>query len=654
MKTLDPKQIVVVLVAAAGLLVLGRCSAGWGSWSADARPSSEAGSQGDVQAQPPAALWTCPMHAQIQLPDPGDCPLCGMDLVPVSSAGDEGPRRLVMTPAARELAQIVTSAVRRKSVVRPIQLVGKVDFDQTAVRTISARVPGRLDRLYVDYAGVRVQLGDHLVWLYSPDLLSAQEELFSTSERLRATANEASEFLAESNRRAYQGAREKLLLWGLTEQQVAEIEARGTADDHMMITSPTSGVVVEKLVEEGDYVQTGSAIYQIADLSRLWVQIDAYEQDLAWLRYGQELVIEAEALPGELIAGSISFIDPFVDEATRTAKVRVNVENADGRLKPGMFVRAVAEARLGAGGRVQSPELAGKWVSPMHPEIVKDAPGSCDVCGMDLVSAESLGLVYAPADDAMLPLVVPTSAVLVTGKRAVVYVEVPDAERPTYEGREVSLGPRAADEYVVLSGLQEDERVVTNGAFRIDSSMQILAKPSMMDMRAERPRPAEPELQLLRVSLEPLYAAYFELQQALAADEQATAAHAVQHLASALAQVSDAGLPSLSREVWSAQSARLQAGLDAAARAIEATPDGRDSLDLEALRSAFEGLSGALIEVDREFGHGASQPRFEVHCPMASDGAGASWLQLGEEIRNPYFGAPMLRCGVVTRTSEGS
>ena len=161
-------------------------------------------------------------------------------------------------------------------------------------------------------------------------------------------------------------------------------------------------------------------------------------------------------------------------------KVRVNVPNDDGRLKPEMFVRAIVQSNIAAGGRVLNASLAGKWISPMHPEIIKDQPGDCDICGMPLVRAESLGYVTAEPTNAAKPLIVPVKAVLLTGTRAIVYVEVPDADKPTYEGREIVIGPRAGDFYLVKSGLKEGDLVVTNGNFKLDSALQISAKPSMM------------------------------------------------------------------------------------------------------------------------------------------------------------------------------
>jgi len=259
--------------------------------------------------------------------------------------------------------------------------------------------------------------------------------------------------------------------------------------DHVTIYAPTEGVVTEKHATEGMYVEVGTKIYTIADLSQLWVKLDAYESDLPWLRYGQEVEFTTQAYPGQPFKGAISFIDPVLDDKTRTVKVRVNVDNSDGKLKPQMFVKAIVHSKIAASGRVMTAEMAGKWICPMHPDVVKLAKGSCDICGMDLVTTESLG--YVRADEPKEPpLVIPASAALITGKRAVVYVNMPDTEKPTFQGREIVLGPRAGDYYLVESGLQEGEIIVTNGNFKIDSALQIQAKPSMMNPEGEKARAA--------------------------------------------------------------------------------------------------------------------------------------------------------------------
>lgn len=377
-------------------------------------------------------VWTCSMHPQVRQDHPGDCPICGMDLIPVQEEVEEeggGDRTLTVSEAARSLMDISTSRVERRPVAEQVMLAGKVGYDEGLVSRITAWVPGRIDRLYVDSTGAVVEKGQPMVDLYSPGLLAAQEELL---QALEAVARAEDAGAAEASRAAaatVDAARERLRLWGLSGEQVALVEERGTAEPVTTILAPAGGTVIGLGAAEGVYVSTGTAIYTIADLSRVWIELDAYESDLARIRVGQPVEFSVDARPGERFHGMISFIDPMVDAKTRTVPVRVEVENPDGLFKPDMFVRATVSATYEAG---------------------------------------------------RAPLVIPASAPLLTGTRAVVYVEVPGAERPTYEGREVILGPRAGDYYVVRSGLEEGETVVTEGAFKIDSALQIRAKPSMM------------------------------------------------------------------------------------------------------------------------------------------------------------------------------
>lgn len=377
-----------------------------------------------------AVIWTCSMHPQIRQPKPGDCPICGMDLVPVeeepTSAGAEDARWLTVSEAAAKLMEIATSPVERRVVEVEVPMVGKVTYDETRVSRIAAWVPGRIERLFVDYTGYVVKQGDPMAELYSPELLAAQEELIQARGAVQRA--EGGGGAVDRPQATLDAVRERLSLWGLSEGQIREIEERGTAEPRMAVLAPSGGTVVEKSVTEGMYVDTGMEIFTIADLSRVWIALEAYESDLAWLRTGQHAVFTVEGHPGETFEGAVSFVEPTVDPVTRTVEVRLEAPNGGGRLKPGMFVRATVHARDGGAAR----------------------------------------------------LVVPATAPLLTGSRAVVYVEVPGAELPTYEGRDVVLGPRGGDYYVVLSGLREGERVVTEGNFKIDSALQIRAKPSMM------------------------------------------------------------------------------------------------------------------------------------------------------------------------------
>lgn len=429
--------------------------------------------------------WTCSMHPQIRQPKPGKCPICFMDLIPVTTEhADIGPRQITFSEDAIKLMEIETTPVERKFVEAEIRMVGKIDYDETLVKNITAWVPGRIDRLFVDFTGITVAKGDHMVELYSPELISAQAELLQALKAASNIKSDTSELIKRSTLATLEAAREKLRLLGLAAEQISEIESSGKPVTHLTIYSPIGGIVINKQATEGMYVQTGTPIYTVADLSHLWVKMDAYESDLPWIRYGQEAEFMTEAYPGKLFKGKISFIDPVLNDKTRTIKVRVDVDNSDGRLKPEMFIKAVVRANVAQGGRVMAPELAGKWVCPMHPSIIKAEPGVCDICGMNLVTTESLGYVTADVPKEA-PLVIPASAPLITGKRAVVYVQVPETEKPTYEGRQIVLGPRAGDYYIIDSGLAEGEIIVTNGNFKIDASLQIQAKPSMMNPQGQ-------------------------------------------------------------------------------------------------------------------------------------------------------------------------
>jgi len=606
--------------------------------------SQTAGPKGEAQPdEAKVEVWTCSMHPQIRQPKPGQCPLCGMDLIPVTTgeADDEaGPRELKLSKAAIGLAEIEVAPVERKTVSAEIRMVGKIDYDETRLKYISAWFPGRLDRLYVDYTGIPVKKGDHMVYIYSPELLTAQAEL------LQALGTDKD--LAEA-------AREKLRLWGLTTEQIEEIQKRGAPSDHMTINAPMSGIVIHKNAVEGMYVNTGSRIYTIADLSKVWAKLDAYESDIVWLKYGQEVALETESYPGEIFKGKIAFIAPVLDAKTRTVKVRVNLPNADGKLKPEMFVSATVRSNVAAGGKVVEPDMIGKWMCPMHPEVVKDGPDACDICEMPLAKTESLG--YVSADDvsgAVAPLVIPATTPLITGERAVVYVRVPGKDG-VFEGREIVLGPRAGDYYIVKGGLDEGELVVVNGNFKIDSALQILAKPSMMSPEGGAPAPghhhgaAMPSAPVAQKAEAPgaflsqlrtLYGAYLTLQDALASDSKDKAAQAVTGVRDALAAVDMKLLEGKAHMRWMKHQANL-------GKTVESMSDARS---IEAIRAGFAPMSEELAAVIRAFGTGTEQPIYVLKCPMAFDGRGARWLQKTKETRNPYFGAAMLQCGAVVET----
>lgn len=427
-----------------------------------------------------SSVWTCAMHPQVKMPEPGKCPICGMELVPLKSSDDSGDvASIKLSKRAQKLAEVRTTKVKRGEARLEISLYGKLEFDESRVAHITARTPGRIERLFLDFTGVSVKKGDHMVELYSPELVTAQQELIQARRTLSTMREDASEFLQKSFQDNLVSAREKLLLWGLSEEQVDRISESGKPEEALTINAPVGGVVVHKEAIEGKYVKEGTKIYTIADLTELWLVLDAYESDLTWIRHGQELDFKAEAIPGTTFKGRVSFIDPIIDEEKRTIRVRANVKNHYGLLKPGMFVRASIRPLVGATGGVVSKSLEGHWIGPMHPQIVQKEPGACPICGMKLVPAEALGYTSSQSEAGQLPLLIPSTAPLITGKRAIVFVEAPHVIG-SYTARMVNLGPRAGENYIVYGGLKEGECVVSNGNFKIDSASQILAKPSMM------------------------------------------------------------------------------------------------------------------------------------------------------------------------------
>lgn len=592
--------------------------------------------------------WTCSMHPQIRQPDPGKCPLCAMDLIPVQQGGgdSEGERTLTMSTAAMKLAEIRTQPVERRFVDVEIPLVGKVDYDETRVRTISAWVAGRLDRLFVDYTGVPVKKGDHLIEIYSPALYSTQEELLQAVRTVAALKESDSDYIRKNSADNLAAVREKLSLLGLTREQIAQIEKQDTPNARIEISAPIGGIVIHKNAREGMYVATGTPIYTVADLTKLWVKLDAYESDLAWIKYGQNVEIRTESFGDRIFKGWISFVDPVLNERTRTVKVRVVVDNSEGLLRPNMFVRARIKATVGKEGAVPAADIEAKWICPMHPEEVRDEAGLCTVCGMDLAQAGTLG--YAASREQEPPIVVPGSAVLITGRRAIVYVRSANAHKPTFEGREIQVGPRAGDFYTVRSGLEEGEEVVVNGNFKIDSALQLAAKPSMMSPPAGGARTTDGAHGKMgartidapgsfRDELTRVVKAYYAIHRALAADDPAAAASAAKELLSIVSKTGVDALSASAAAAWLEQASML----DKQARTIAETQDIREQ------RRALPSLTVATETLVMTFGPLPGLMVRKAFCPMAFDNKGAFWLQKDETIANPYFGDAMLRCGEI-------
>jgi Cu(I)/Ag(I) efflux system membrane fusion protein len=360
------------------------------------------------------------MHPQIKMSEPGKCPICGMDLIPLvqSSTTSNDPDAIHLSKEAAQLANVLTSVVTKQKPVKEVRLYGKIQADERLLQSQVAHVPGRIERLSVNYTGESVTKDQMLAEIYSPELVTAQQELLETVKTKQLQPE------------LYEASKEKLRQWKLTDNQITTIEESGTIQNNIEVLSNTSGVVTARRVNTGDYVSQGTVLFDIADLSRLWVMFDAYESDLQFLHKGEKISFTLQALPGLDYEGNIVFIDPIIDPVTRIAKVRVETGNQSGKLKPEMF---------------------------------------------------ATGIVSSTLDEYHNNFVIPKSAVLWTGKRSVVYVKKTGSDEFVFKIREVELGPMLGESYVIMNGLSEGEEVVTSGTFSVDAAAQLEGKPSMMN-----------------------------------------------------------------------------------------------------------------------------------------------------------------------------
>lgn len=401
-----------------GLVLLAGLLLGWLFFHRSGEEQSE--NHEHSQESTEVSLWTCSMHPQIRQEEPGLCPICGMELIPLESGSKEAmdPDAIQMSESAIKLADIRTMTVKKDYSNKEVDLLGKVKPDERNIAELTARFGGRIEKLFVNFTGQHVRKGEKLATIYSPGLITAQKELLEAME------------YKDSNPAFYRATRNKLKLWDLTDAQIDAIEAGGEPQNYFDILSPITGTVTMRHVAVGDYVKEGNALFQVINLERVWVMFEAYESDLPWLSQGDPVEFTIQSLPGEKFKGKVTYIDPFLDPKTRVANVRVELANPDLELKPEMF----------ANGTIK-PRLSGNQ---------KD-------------------------------LLIPKSAVLWTGKRSVVYVLVPGHEEPTFRYHEITLGPEAGDFYVVENGLSEGEVIAVNGVFKIDAAAQLAGKPSMMN-----------------------------------------------------------------------------------------------------------------------------------------------------------------------------
>lgn len=582
----------------AGMLIIGITI----GWLVSPSPHQQITSSSDEEHQHSTAseTWTCSMHPQIRQSEPGKCPICGMELIPLGNDDDGGdPMEVKMSETAMKLANIQTTVIGMGSPVKEIRLNGKVQADERRKSSQAAHIPGRIEQLLVNFTGEYVEKGQVIAQIYSPEMVTAQQELFEANK------------IKASQPALFAAAREKLKNWKLTDKQIDGMIALGRPQERFPILADASGVVLERRVSVGDYVMRGAPIYDVANLSSVWVLFDVYESDMPWIKKNSDIEFTVQSLPGEKFNKKISFIDPILNPATRVATARVEMANPGLRLKPEMFVSAIVQSELKSG---------------------KD-------------------------------IIVPKTAVMWTGERSVVYVKKVNDAGVSFRMTEVTLGPSLGDAYVIKAGLSTGQEVVTNGTFTIDAAAQLAGKPSMMSPEGgaamtghkhgqtkETPPATEDHSKhqmgatfevdaKFKSQLGALLAPYLVLKDAFVKTNSNEAAKASSSLSNALAQVDMKLVEGAAHNNWM----KLLETMNAAITIIST------SSNVETQRKSFADLSDHYYSAIQQFkvsGLGA----YYQFCPMALDSKGAYWISQTSAIQNPYFGDKMIKCGETKST----
>lgn len=548
-------------------------------------------------------MWTCSMHPQIIQPEDGDCPICGMELIPAEISADGlTADQFKLTENAMALANIMTTIVGESNGEgNVIKLSGKIDKNEKENVVQVSYLSGRIEHLYVSFTGEKVSKGQLLATIYSPELYSAQQELITAAS------------LKESQPVLYKAVRNKLKLMKLSEKQINEIETTGKVKEIFPVYATVSGTVTDKLVDQGDYIKQGQPLLKIANLNTVWANFDVYENQIELLKKGQEVDIKINSYPNEGFKGKVSFIDPVLNTRTRTVKLRVVLNNTNDKFKPGMFVE----------GKIKG------------------------------ISSNKVQL-----------LSIPSTAVLWTGERSVIYLKS-NPTKPFFEMREVKLGNKIGENYEVLSGLQNGDEIVTNGTFTIDAAAQLQGKKSMMNKGGGKvmtvhmghkgmsesassdnsnhskmyERIKVPEV--FQNQLKATFDNYLVVKDALVKDDSKKVVEGAHQLLNSLNLIDMKLLiDNNDQNHWM----KLEKELKYSTKSIV------EVSNIEEQRNHFKYLSSHLSIAIQLYG--VNEKVYNQFCPMASNNKGAYWLSKEEQILNPYFGEDMLKCGEIIQTID--
>ena len=424
--------IAILVGLLAGYLIFG----GSTTYEAAVLDTSEMSDNHNHSGETAEQMWTCSMHPQIMLPEPGDCPICGMDLIPAESGADGlAMNEIKMSKNAMALANVQTTIVGREMADKEgmILLSGKIRTNEEENAIQASYFDGRIERLNVNYEGQEVRKGQLLATIYAPNLVAAQQELITAAS------------LKASQPLLYKAVRNKLKLWKLSESQINSIEESGKVRENFPIYATVSGTVSEKMVSEGDYVKQGQPIVKVSNLNSVWAEFDAYENQISQFKKGQKINVTTNAYPNKEFDAKVSFINPVLNTQTRTVTVRATLKNNEAIFKPGMFVS----------GKIE---------------------------GM-------------PNNSSSEQLKIPASAVMWTGERSLVYIKT-NPNEPIFEMQEITLDKRNGETFTVVSGLQQGDEIVANGTFTVDAAAQLQGKKSMMNQDSDEDDVQMPEMKM--------------------------------------------------------------------------------------------------------------------------------------------------------------
>ena len=586
------------LVIALSTLVVG-LGIGWLLFGSDSQAKHDHDSQAEIEN----GVWTCSMHPQIRKNDPGDCPICGMDLIPVNAmeSANLNPMEIKMSPTAMQLANVQTAMVKKENPIKEIKLNGKVHVNESTISTQTSHISGRIEKLLVNTTGEYVTKGQVVAFIYSPDLISAQKELFEAQK------------VKDTNPKLYEAVKEKLKNWKLTEKQIEAILTSGIPSENFPILADKSGIVTTKRVNLGDHVKSGESLFELADLSKIWILFDVYESDIAWVNVGDEVEYTIPSLPSATFKSKVTFVDPVINPRTRVAKARIVVANKAG-LKPEMFVNGTLKSNIDKGEKT---------------------------------------------------IVIPKSAVMWTGENSVVYIKSSNIQGINFMMREVKLGTSLGDHYVIREGLEEGEEIAIHGTFSIDAAAQLAGKPSMMNPTitagsdggavmtghnhggGSTPKGNEHAghsttvtiSKEVKEAIQPIFDSYFDLKNALVNDDFEKAIEYGNTFQNELSKVNMAIFKGEAHNVWMKHS-------NGAKKAIYSLVN---SKDIAASRRHFVSLSDQMVMLATTF-ESNENTIYVQHCPMANEDNGADWLSTSKQIKNPFFGSSMLKCGEVKTT----